>query len=620
CKPFADALSHCGNFDTIHQDVDTQLESLLIAPWKASKLARCAEPSAPSQFLIIIDALDEIDGHEGFKFLRSLLNVIHSHHLQDIKFFVTSRREQALETHVNSFTDREFYHLEWVSPKEAQADIRTYLSTELPSLHSDDVEKLVTTAAGLFIYAATITKYLAKHHPQEQRKLIEWLSGAMPSHHSRMTALLDNLYHQILSDAFGDFEEEFLLHRQQVLFTLLCTAVRTSTLIVSQLLEHDNADIADEVVQHLHAVLYVEDNKVFWYHKSFADFLFDKTRSKKFWCHLDDHHRLLTRSCFQIMKKGLQFNVASIPSSFIFNKDNPALVTMVEQRISPTLGYSCQHWHYHLLLSMSNSLESVLKEFLQLHALFWIEAMNLMGLDGLCEVMLQTASKAGIQSALANHFAEAARFALYFSGSAASLSTPHLYISALATWPSNQEPCRTWRSHFPRIPAFENVAGNEMSLMTIQTKSGVTSVAFSSDGSHIISGSDDHSVQVWNASTGQEQKVLEGWHTNGVTSVAFSSDGSQTVSGSGDHLVRLWDASTGQGLKVLEGHTYKVTLAAFSSDGSQIVSGSEDDSVRVWDASTGQELKVLEGHTHAVTSVAFSSDGSRIVSGSWDKS
>ncbi|KAG6828015.1 hypothetical protein H0H93_015123, partial [Arthromyces matolae] len=98
-----------------------------------------------------------------------------------------------------------------------------------------------------------------------------------------------------------------------------------------------------------------------------------------------------------IMKEGLQFNVASIPSSFVFNKDNPALVTIVEQKISPILGYSCQHWHYHLLLSASNSLGDVLEEFLQLHALFWIEAMNLMGLDGLCEVMLQTASKAGTQ-------------------------------------------------------------------------------------------------------------------------------------------------------------------------------------------------------------------------------
>jgi len=32
-------------------------------------------------------------------------------------------------------------------------------------------------------------------------------------------------------------------------------------------------------------------------------------------------------------------------------------------------------------------------------------------------------------------FAEAASFALYFSGSEAALSTPHHYISTLATWP-----------------------------------------------------------------------------------------------------------------------------------------------------------------------------------------
>ncbi|KAG6834137.1 hypothetical protein H0H93_011607, partial [Arthromyces matolae] len=498
-----------------------------------------------------------------------------------------------------------------------------YLSTELPSVHSDDIEKLVTTAAGLFIYAATVTKYLARHQPQEKRELIKRLSGSTPSHPFKMTALLDNLYHQILSDAFGDFEEEFYLRRQQVLFTLLCTAVRTSTLIVTQLLEtgHDSTDIADDIVRNLHAVLYVEDHKVLWYHKSFPDFLFDKTRSKEFWCNSNDHHKLLTLSCFQIMKKGLQFNIADIPSSFVFNNDNPALLDMVQQKISPILKYSCQHWDHHLLLSMSNSLGDVLEEFLQLHVLFWIEAMNLMGVDSLCDGMLRRASTRGTQkkSALANHFAEAARFALYFSGSGASLSTPHLYISALATWPSNQEPCRTWKTHFPGIPAFADAIGNEMSLMSIHTESVVTSVAFSSDDSHIVSGSPDRSVRVWDASTGQELKVLDG-HTDGVTSVAFSIDGSRIVSCSWDKSVRVWDASTGQELKVLDGHIDGVTSVAFSIDGSRIVSGSWDRSVRVWDASTGQELKVLDGHTDGVTSVAFSSDGSHIVSGSQDRS
>jgi WD40 repeat protein len=46
-----------------------------------------------------------------------------------------------------------------------------------------------------------------------------------------------------------------------------------------------------------------------------------------------------------------------------------------------------------------------------------------------------------------------------------------------------------------------------------------------------VSGLADNSVRVWDASTGAELKELKG-HTDWVNSVAFSSDGTQIVSGS----------------------------------------------------------------------------------------
>lgn len=103
-----------------------------------------------------------------------------------------------------------------------------------------------------------------------------------------------------------------------------------------------------------------------------------------------------------------------------------------------------------------------------------------------------------------------------------------------------------------------------------------------------------------------------------VKSVAFSRDGTQIVSGS--EAVRLWDASTGQQVNVLYGHVGRVNSVGFSSDGTRIVSSSDDKSIRVWDASTGQQLNVIYGHNRPVNSVAFSTDGTRIVSGSDDKS
>src|SRR6266550_1067004 len=222
------------------------------------------------------------------------------------------------------------------------------------------------------------------------------------------------------------------------------------------------------------------------------------------------------------------------------------------------------------------------------------------------------------QSELAANIAEAANFATYFTANPPASSTPHLYISALATWSTGSTLSQQWREQFPHIPSFTHRKATDVPLMVIQNKSRNLSVAFSPDGMCIVSGSDDNSVRVWDASTGAELKVLDG-HTGPVYSVAFSPDGMRITSGSDDNSVRVWDTLTGAKLKVLQGHTSRVYSIAFSPDGARIVSGSYRNSVQVWDALTGAELKMLSGLS-PIVSVAFSPDGTRIVSGSLDKS
>jgi WD40 repeat protein len=101
---------------------------------------------------------------------------------------------------------------------------------------------------------------------------------------------------------------------------------------------------------------------------------------------------------------------------------------------------------------------------------------------------------------------------------------------------------------------------------------------------------------VWNALSGAKINELKG-HTNWVRSVAFSKDGTRIVSGSDDKSVRVWDVSIGGQLNELKGHTNQVNSVAFSSNGIWIVSGSHDKSVQVWDASTAAKLNELKGHT-----------------------
>ena len=145
----------------------------------------------------------------------------------------------------------------------------------------------------------------------------------------------------------------------------------------------------------------------------------------------------------------------------------------------------------------------------------------------------------------------------------------------------------------------------------------VNAVAFSPDGRRIVSGSNDHTVKVWDATTGEVEKTLAG-HSGWVSAVAFSPDGRRIASGSGDHTVKVWDATTGEVEKTLAGHSDAVRAVAFSPDGRRIVSGSEDRTIKVWDATMGKVEKTLAGHSGWVRAVAFSPDGRRIASGSED--
>jgi len=169
---------------------------------------------------------------------------------------------------------------------------------------------------------------------------------------------------------------------------------------------------------------------------------------------------------------------------------------------------------------------------------------------------------------------------------------------------------------------------------------GVMSVAFSSDGKTVVSGSHDCTVRLWDT---QSQKALGqvtskgifdysrlAYDTRGVKSVAFSPDGRVLISGSVgkwnnfDSSVHLWDIQAQQPTdQAMNGHTGYVKSVAFSPDGRIVVSGSSDETVRLWDTQTQQPLgqamwKHNVWHTSFVNSVAFSPDGLYVVSGGKD--
>ena len=78
-------------------------------------------------------------------------------------------------------------------------------------------------------------------------------------------------------------------------------------------------------------------------------------------------------------------------------------------------------------------------------------------------------------------------------------------------------------------------------------------------------------------------KILIG-HTSTVNSIAYSPDGRHIVSGSYDATIRIWDVLTQRQIgNPLTGHTNYVSSVVYSPDGRHIVSGSSDNTIRIWD-------------------------------------
>jgi WD40 repeat protein len=129
----------------------------------------------------------------------------------------------------------------------------------------------------------------------------------------------------------------------------------------------------------------------------------------------------------------------------------------------------------------------------------------------------------------------------------------------------------------------------------------------------------DRAVKLWNIRTGELLAKLEG-HTYPVLTLAFSPDGSHLVSGSGDTTLRIWDIENRKEINHLKGHSLYVVTCDWSPDGKRIISGEVDGTIAVWDAESGQLLTRLKDHRTAVQVVKFTPDGLGMASGSSDHS
>ena len=85
-------------------------------------------------------------------------------------------------------------------------------------------------------------------------------------------------------------------------------------------------------------------------------------------------------------------------------------------------------------------------------------------------------------------------------------------------------------------------------------------------------------------------------HASTVTSVAFTSDGKHVVTASADTTAALWDVESGEKIRTFdEGHSSFLYGVALSGDDKLAVTGGYDSTAVLWDVASGKILKSFRG-------------------------
>lgn len=164
-----------------------------------------------------------------------------------------------------------------------------------------------------------------------------------------------------------------------------------------------------------------------------------------------------------------------------------------------------------------------------------------------------------------------------------------------------------------------DVSSNKiLHLLTEPEQKGINTVCFSPDGSFLASSSESQKgFSVWRVAEGcLAQKFSD---QSKILTIAYSLEGTKLVTGSVDSRVILWNPDSGEKISEFKGHADEVSCVTFSPNGKLIISGSRDCTIKVWDVVGVNLLKSLEGHNGTVKGVVMTDDNQTIISCSNDK-
>jgi len=380
--------------DIANQSLRDQWHQLVFRPF-----SRLDSSSSLSSYVVIVDALDECDNKDNIRTILQLLIEVRTLKTVRLRIFLTSRPEIPIRHGFCQIPDREHqdFVLHNISPSTVNHDIGIFLQYSLKLIASEQslgagwpgaqiIKRLVYSASGLFIWAATACRFIREGRRFAKKRLRMILESGnttinAPEKH------LNGIYLTVLRQSISaDYTPEEVEELRYVLKSLLGSIVTLfsplSTQSLSNLLKISQEEV-DQTLDDLHAILAIPEDvscPVRLHHPSFRDFLLNKERCSDSNFQVDEKqaHQTLADCCIRLMSTSLKQNICGLNTPGMLTSDFGS--DLLQDCLPLEVQYASVYWIQHLQKSGTQLHDNdQVHQFLREHLLHWLEALGWMG-------------------------------------------------------------------------------------------------------------------------------------------------------------------------------------------------------------------------------------------------
>ncbi|PTB54050.1 hypothetical protein M431DRAFT_496001 [Trichoderma harzianum CBS 226.95] len=547
---------------------------------------------------LIVDALDECESNR-----KKLLDFIIESTLAtpQVKWILSSRNYPDIEAKIRSCRTIAVIDLE-SSATLVSESVDAYIrcrTQQLSLIEDNEVlqeqlqRAILQKSSGTFLWAALVFQEIEERRTYDDDAELLQLLDAMPS---GLSGLYERMMNQINLLVNSDQE------RCRNILATMVAAYQPLNLETLPILAGLKGRLTQ--AEPLKTLVRIRD-VVYFVHQSAKDYLIGEGHNRIFPSGSETVHRdMFNRSLEAMLKPGkLRPNIYSLPYPGVKIHE----ISVPQPDPLASIMYCCMHWLQHFCDgtfgvysgSKNHIHEGVNKifDFLKLHFLHWIEALNLsqnveagvVSLQNLLNLLTHNVD----ETEAIEFFQDALRFILYnrFILETAPLQ---VYISANIFAPMKSH----IRLHFKEAISWIKTlppVDNYWSSCQYTLYCGImTDAVFSNDTSQLITLSLDEKMKRWETTTGKlipdigydfklppdEERSLQ----------LTLSDDAKLLAISDDLAITVWDLESGKQVQGFKIQRRRRSDTAFSGD-SMLLAVTDDTSFQIWELATGKMVK-----------------------------